>query len=209
MAISFIKKLENNAIIGGWKIVERIEELSQGINSQEITHFLNYRNHSIKRKKEWLAVRQLLCSLTDKNEKISYRFDGSPFLVSQNYHISITHSNAYAVIYLCNQNKIGVDIQYIKNMSRKGVGYFMNDAEIDFLTPNNVLQLNLIWSAKETIFKFHGDPSLNIKDNISIKPFDQQQSGILMAYIIISNQNILVRIAYEVFNEYVLTWTIS
>ena len=209
MGIAFIKNLDENTTIGCWDITDTLEELSQNIDSDDLIKISNNIKWSIKRKSQWLAVRQLLLHLTNNTEKIAYRRDGSPYLKSNNYFISIAHSQQYAVIYLSKNNKLGIDIQSIKNNISKGIHYFLNDAELASISSYDALQLNLIWSAKETLFKFHGNHDLNFKNNITIKPFTTEQFGNLEAYILESDKKIPMQVAYEVFDGYVMTWTIS
>tara|TARA_R110002124_G_scaffold119772_1_gene277565 strand:- start:227 stop:856 length:630 start_codon:yes stop_codon:yes gene_type:complete len=209
MAIAFIKKIDTNRQIGCWEISESDSQSFKNTSDKSILSFIAHSDPTEKRKREVIAVRLLLQQMTSSNETISYYPDGSPFLESHNFHLSISHSKDFAALYLSKYDRVGVDIQIIKSSVLKGLDFYINETEKRWVDISDKIQLNLIWSAKESIFKFYGDAHLDFKQNIKINPFETEQFGTLVAYIENTNQLLQVQVAYEIMENYVLTWTLT
>lgn len=169
----FFKKIHTRpGTIGLWKLEESPEQL---LEKCQLTIEERARLDSIKheaRKKEFLATRILLQKLLHKNALIHYDSFGKPLLNEDNMHISISHSQDFACIYLSNCN-VGVDIeQSHRNISRVSKR-FLNREEQKFIASldNEQFAMILYWAAKEAIFKCTSEHGILFNEQISIPPF--------------------------------------
>ncbi|PWJ58504.1 phosphopantetheinyl transferase [Dyadobacter jejuensis] len=209
MAVTFIKKLGNTSLLGCWEIEESLSQLKEGLSQDALAGYMDSNKWSEKRQLEWLSVRQLLSQMTAMPETILYDQHGRPYLASDRYHISISHSAHKAVVLLGKTRPVGVDVQIMKTNTIRGSHYFINDQERTWLGPKDAISHHVIWSAKETIFKFYGQAELSILSQIEICPFQPEQFGLLSAYIHDSIHKTKLHIHYEVMGEYVLTYILS
>jgi 4'-phosphopantetheinyl transferase len=207
MSLVCKKVVSGGALLGLWKISESLEELFAAVHLSDPDRQMISKKITNQRKKESLAVRCLLNQMLDENAEITYNTDGKPFLQNSGYHISISHSDQYATIYLDKAKPIGVDIQKIKADIGKGTDFFLNDKEQLWVNKTDFILLNILWSAKESVYKYAGVKDLDPRNHISINLFETKPDGIITANIHHQNTETLL-IHYEVFEDYVLTRTL-
>ncbi|WP_025762003.1 4'-phosphopantetheinyl transferase family protein [Dyadobacter tibetensis] len=209
MSLTFIKELGSDHILGCWTIHEDLAELQNNLLEADKSHYHRQGQWSERRKKEWLATRMLLRNMLPSSPQILYDRTGKPGLSQNEYNISISHSSLMVALVLCKNKAVGVDIQEIRNSVIPGRDFFCNEAEQQWLDPHDRLQLNLVWSAKEAVYKCYGNARLIFRDQIEICPFSMEQSGQLSAYIYDSGDRHCLPITYEILSSYVLTYTHS
>ena len=161
-----------------------------------------------KRKQEWLACRVLLVQMLGKNAAIGYDPERKPHIIGSRVEISMSHSGEYVCVYLREGAPVGIDIQQMKPSISKGAFYFLNDAELQWADLDDNLQMHLIWSAKESIFKYAGDASIDLKKHITINPFSGNQN--MRFEVTLQNGDLpeQVQLQFDTFEDYVLTWTL-
>jgi phosphopantetheinyl transferase len=95
------------------------------------------------------------CELLDRNDLVISRDkNGAPFFEDAALpFISISHSNNWFALQLSEKDRVGVDIQVLKSDIEKGMRYFVNEKEEKALEINS-LNLNIIWAAKEAVYKY-------------------------------------------------------
>lgn len=126
--------------------------------------------HSEKRRKEFLVPRILLEQIS--TEKIAYDSNGKPFLLNSTKKISISHSlHFFAVI--VSDFEVGIDIEYSHHRYEKIKHKYLSDKEasMDIMVKN----LDLAWSAKETVYKIVGREAANFKDDLEIRTIDPEE----------------------------------
>ncbi len=111
-----------------------------------------------------------------------------PFLESERYHFSISHCGQFAAAIVSTTNRVGVDIESIKPRIRNLSHKFMNEEEAGFIhkgaapdgggSPygqdgmNRISHdemLTLVWSAKESIFKWYGRGEMDFRRHMQLK----------------------------------------
>lgn len=207
MGIVFIKNTSATGLLGLWKLEESVEALEQNIVLTENEYTIFKQKKTEQRKKEWLGVRNLLKAMIPGQPSIQYDVHGSPSLVNSNLHISISHSGDYASLYTDSSKPVGVDIQKIKEDIIKGNNYFLNNKELELNHFQEGITLNIIWSAKEAIFKYCGLPGLDSKEDITVQLFNPKESGLIVASVLHGSFQEDVALAYEIFDQYILTRT--
>ena len=162
-----LKKEEKNISIYIWKIQESLEELVQLYPNIKFPEF-----KSAKRNLETLCSRILLYNHS-KSLKISYSVRGSPLLNNHQY-ISISHSRNLVCIAISNNN-IGIDIEEISDKSLRSHSKFVNVNQTNL----NKNKTSLIWSIKESVFKYHKIGGVDFKRDILLKDLIVKNRGVL------------------------------
>ena len=161
-----IKRTENNIEIAVWKITESLEELEKMSGNLDSSDY-----KSKKRKKEFLSVRLLLKNLCPLST-ISYKKNGAPW-ISKHKCISISHSGDLACIIISKHNN-GIDIEEISEKPLRLYSKFGNNPHLEGLTKEKA---TLIWSIKESVFKWQKQENINFKKDIIISNFNVSEKG--------------------------------
>ncbi|WP_159474049.1 4'-phosphopantetheinyl transferase superfamily protein [Dyadobacter sp. 3J3] len=207
MGLVYKKILEGDSLLGLWEISESLEEMFEAIKLSDSDQKKLERKVNSKRKKESVAVRLLLEKMLEETHEISYDENGKPFLISTNYKISISHSEKYAAMYLVKDKSAGVDIQKIKPDIGKGIDFFLNDEEQLWVDKADFILINILWSAKESVYKYAGIKELDPRNNMSVNPFLAKPQGEISVHFGKEKLETIL-IHYEVFEDYVLTRTL-
>lgn len=208
MSIAYIKETSTDAMLGLWHITESVEELLKPLHLSANDYTIYHNKKTDSRKREWLACKNLVKEMLAKEVEIEYDQYGKPFLIKNELQISISHSGKYACVYLHKFLPIGVDIQKLKTSIATGRSYFLSDKEMEWVNADNNDMLYIIWSAKESVFKYFGVNALNAKKDVIISPFTSNQNGIIEVTILNQDQKENILVTYEIFDGYVLTRTV-
>ncbi|MDQ7948850.1 MAG: 4'-phosphopantetheinyl transferase superfamily protein [Pedobacter sp.] len=180
MPVVFSKKIDDQTVLGVWKIEETAEQLLAGLQLKQHELDVIAALSSGKRAVHWLSTRLLLRTMLDTKDYIDCRMDehGKPYLVNSNTHISFSHSYDYAAVIISTQKKVGIDIELIKMKIKSIKHKFLSDVELaQKQIGDNVNGLYVSWCAKEAIYKWHGKKGLEFKQHIHIKPFKLRDEG--------------------------------
>lgn len=186
MPVVFNKNIDEQTILGVWKIEETEEQLLAGLQLK--THELDLISSLGKGKRllHWLSTRLLLRTMMQTEEYIDCRMDehGKPYLVNSDNQISLSHSYDYAAVIISRDRKVGVDIELIKHKIKAIKHKFLSDAELaQKQIGDNINGLYVCWCAKEAIYKWNGKKGLEFKQHIHIKPFKLKSEGQLHALV--------------------------
>jgi phosphopantetheinyl transferase len=185
------KTEENNATILIWELTESIQELEKISSFSNTSHL-----HSEKRKKEFICSRLLLKEY-NSDLQISYTENGSPILSNEEF-ISISHSANLIVIAVSKKN-IGVDIQEISEKPKKLFSKFGNSHHTDLSKE----KCTLVWSIKESVFKYHKIGNVDFRNDIYIPSFTEKGKGKLE---ITFKNKVTLSSFYKRINNYYLSY---
>ena len=126
---------------------------------------------SDKRKIEFSSVRYLLKKYIG-DYTIEYDGLGAPNIID-GPNISISHSHKYVAIAQSNKNRIGIDIEKIKEKIQKITTKFINLEDLKNITSEenelNETTYTKIWCCKEAIYKILSNKKIGLKEHITIK----------------------------------------
>ena len=162
MPIFFQHQINENTRLGIWKI-EETEEFFKGNVPQhrDVTHPHKRLQH--------LAGRFLLQFLFPDfpYELIKIADTRKPFLPDEQYHFSISHCGDYAAAIVSKDKRVGLDIEIPVEKIGRIMYKFLNAKEHGIfnlipgveggLVSNSYQTPTLLWSAKESVFKWYGD----------------------------------------------------
>lgn len=132
-----------------------------------------------------------------------------PFLPGEQYHFSISHCGDYAAAIVSRNQRVGVDVEipvprilgitgkFLSATERKN-GLMAGDEDYDRAT--------LLWSAKEAVFKWHGDGAVDFRKHIQL--FNLREDAMTLDCFFEKNGAELV-LHYRLFGGLVLAWVVS
>jgi phosphopantetheinyl transferase len=205
MPVFYQHQINEYTRLGVWKI-EETEDFFKGNVPQhrEVTHPHKRLQH--------LAGRFLLQYLFPDfpYELIQIADTRKPYLQDEQYHFSISHCGDYAAAIVSSKNRVGVDVEEpvekILNIRNK----FLSEKEkVQFTggntTPHSQLT-TLLWSAKESVFKWYGNGGVDFRQHVQLFNLQVQKQTIDCFFA--KNDSELV-IQYRYFDELVLAWVVS
>ena len=209
MPIFFKKQINNNILIGVWKIFESAEWLVSNINfdKEDLKIFNSFKTEL--RKKHWLAYRILLKELIDSKSdlKILYDESGKPYLKNSNYNISVSHSFEYVAAIVSKKLPAGIDIEKISSRIERIKNKFLCETELKDINENFKLEkIYIYWCAKEALYKLYGKRDLNFITNIKIAPFNFEQKGQINGELSGDSNSKKYKLFYEQLNDYMLVY---
>lgn len=154
---------------------------------------------SESRRREILAVRALLFSMTDDPSlAITHNIVGAP--VISNGHISISHTRGFAAVILSKGREVAVDIEYVSDRVTRITDKFMRADE----NRHGVERLLVSWSAKETVYKLRSRQALEYFD-MRLHDFDVELEGVVTVDNLKGGGSLPV--CYCLTDDYVLTYS--
>ncbi|MFZ4522411.1 MAG: 4'-phosphopantetheinyl transferase family protein [Bacteroidales bacterium] len=171
--------LQEISSVGGirtaiWQITETAEELLAGLQltSRELDIYVKF-SHEL-RKRQWLAYRALLKHmLAPLPASLHYDNHGKPCLDSGSHYISASHAGEFAAVACSKQYRVGIDIERIRERVERVKERFLQEKELEMMTSIDRLdQLYIYWGGKEALYKLHGTPDVDFRNDIYIHPFD-------------------------------------
>lgn len=162
-----------------WKITESFNELFRGVALRDACLHRLEGMKSELHQRGFLSVRKLLELAGYTDFDLFYDENGKPNL-KDGKHISITHSFDFAAIIVSSRNT-GIDLEQQREKIFRIADKFTEPNDIFFDKQNNertVRQLTAIWGIKESIYKYHSEKGLSLKENINVLPFDIDKNTI-------------------------------
>lgn len=194
---------------GIWQITETADELLDltRLTNPELNTYRSFR-HEL-RKKQWLAYRTLLKQLlAPLNSAISYDQFGKPGLLSGSHHISVSHAGELAAVVYSEQYVVGIDIEKMRDRAERVKERFLQAGELESLSgeSHHLEKLYVFWGGKEAIFKLHGKPDADLRNDIYIHPFDYlcNRNRYCRAALTIGNQRMDYTLFFEPVEGYML-----
>ena len=171
-----------------------------------------------------LAGRYLLTYLFAgfPQEEILIADTRKPFLESEQYHFSISHCGEYAAAIVSSTERVGIDIELVTGKIERVKHKFTTPDELLFLTDDYrafLEQFNLekkieqefltmIWSAKETIFKWYGEGQMDFRQHMQLTGAIQFSADDLISlpFLFTKNEMRYFTVHAKVFSGFVLAW---
>ena len=206
MPIFFQHQINETTRLGIWKIEETEEFFKSNVpQHRDVTHPHKRLQH--------LAGRFLLQYLFPAfpYELIRIADTRKPFLPDEQYHFSISHCGDYAAAIVSKDRRVGIDIEIPTEKISRIMYKFLSAKEHELF---NLIQpdkdripfATLLWSAKESVFKWYGNGGVDFRKEIQLK---KQQEGNEIINCLFSKNNSELNIRYRQFEHLVLAWVVS
>jgi 4'-phosphopantetheinyl transferase len=206
--IFFQHPISKDTRLGIWKIEESEDFFKRNVpQHRDVTHPHKRLQH--------LAGRFLLQFLFPDfpYELIQIAETRKPFLAGDPYHFSISHCGDYAAAIVSRRERVGVDIEIPTPKIEKIRDKFLDvDEQLLFRQAGtreaeNIdagadrRLLTLLWSAKEAVFKWHGEGGVDFKKHIRLQKINNDT---IDSYFTKTNQQLIIQ--YRQFEQVVLAW---
>lgn len=208
MPLFYQQHINQSTRLAIWKIEETEEYFSATVPIRKnITHPHKRLQH--------YAARYLLRYLFPDfpYEEILVADTNKPYLENEAYHFSISHCGDYAAAIVSKDFHVGLDIEIPVEKILKIKHKFVNQNEDFFINPLHKTQqietATLIWSAKETLFKWYGKGNLDFKEMMHVEPTPIIKAGSIKAEIKTSDFQKTFEIFYQQFQHLILTYTFT
>ncbi len=210
MPLIEIRRLNKYTLLGRWALTEtaaQLQELPQLpvhlIIPDNLTHE--------KRRAEWLASRLVAYLLLQQFTPEVYLLDnqesGKPHFVNSPFHVSLTHTQHEVAVILSGKYEVGIDIESIKPKIQRVRDRFLSSVEKEYIS-DDLIQLTIAWSAKETLYKIFGKKSIIFAEHLHLAPFVVSPAGSLPAKIITDSFTLDYTIYFQFSENTVLTYCV-
>jgi len=200
--------LNRDTVIGVWKIEEDLQGLLDMVEMtpEDRKRYNVFRSTS--RMLEFLSVRALLAEMLGKDAKIVYNKNNKPFVKDGSHFISISHSYKLTAILISKDERVGIDVEYMRSNINAFAFKFVNKKEK--ITKNWSLRtyhLYVHWCAKEAIYKICDKEGINIVKDITITPFEIGESGEIKGSVKNERIDDQFTLYYSKYDNYSIVWT--
>lgn len=204
MPVFFQHTINDDTRLGVWKIEENEAYFRGNVPlHRDVTHPHKRLQH--------LAGRFLLQYLFPDfpYELIRIADTRKPFLPGEQYHFSISHCGDYAAAIVSRTQRVGVDVEIPVPRILSIAGKFISETE----RKNGIItgdedhtRSTLLWSAKEAVFKWHGEGAVDFRKHIQL--FNLQEEKMTLDCFFEKTKSELV-LHYRDFGGLVLAWVVS
>ena len=206
MPIFFQHQINETTRLGIWKIEETEDFFKSNVpQHRDVTHPHKRLQH--------LAGRFLLQYLFPAfpYELIQIADTRKPFLPDEQFHFSISHCGDYAAAIVSKDKRVGVDIEIPTEKISKIMYKFLSAKEheiFDLIQPNKdrIPFATLLWSAKESVFKWYGNGGVDFRREIQLKT-QQEENETFNCFF--AKNSCDLNIHYRQFEHLVLAWVVS
>ena len=206
MPIFFQQQINDTTRLGIWKIEETEDFFKSNVpQHRDVTHPHKRLQH--------LAGRFLLQYLFPAfpYELIQIADTRKPFLPNEQYHFSISHCGDYAAAIVSKDKRVGIDIEIPTDKIPGIMHKFLSPKEHEIF---NLIQPDkdripfstLLWSAKESVFKWYGNGGVDFRREIQLKILHEENETFNCFF---SKDNAELNIHYRQFEHLVLAWVVS
>ena len=150
-----VGKINPHTTLLVWKITETEEQFISQLPESVLETITNKNYKSESRRLEVMATYALLTSyLKAPSVIIDHNSNGQPLL--DGFYISISHTNGYVCVLLSTQKVVAIDIEYRSDRIARIRSKFLRSDE----PFTSIGELLLVWSAKETLYKYFSEDDL-------------------------------------------------
>jgi 4'-phosphopantetheinyl transferase len=211
MPVFYQQTIDRHTKLGIWKIEETEQFFLETVPLQkEITHPHKRLQH--------LAGRYLLRYLFPDfpYELIRIADTRKPFLENEAYHFSISHCADFAAAVVSSNKRVGVDVEVFSDKIERVRQKFMNRIEedtINHFAPHNHFDkyLTLIWSCKESIFKWYGNGQVDFRKHMQMQAihFDERREVLVTDFLFAKEKPKLLKLRSVFLDKFVLSWILT
>lgn len=209
MPIIFQHSTSNRPLLAVWKIAEAADYFSAKVPlNRSIAHPQVQLRH--------LAARFILDELMPgfPYENIEIAPSGKPFLPGNDVQFSLTHCGDYAAAILSGSGAVGIDLEATGDRIFRIRHKFLSDEEQELLRTTAGLSdlqegplaaqwLTRAWSAKESVYKWHGEAGIDFTKDIQLVGINLMDRELHFKFAPIDS---LLQINYHSLEDLELTW---
>jgi phosphopantetheinyl transferase len=205
MPLFYQQDINADTRIGLWKIEESAAFFQEKVPvHREISHPHKQLQH--------LAGRYLLRELFPDFPMalIQVADTRKPYLEDESFHFSISHCGDWAAAIVSRSLRVGIDVEETTPKIRRVLHKFLAPSELDIISQQKFeLSATLLWSAKESMFKWYGLGAIDFSAHLHILPFVLSNHGQIPARFLKPEQPIELELSYRIWDGLCLSWISS
>lgn len=161
--------------------------------------------HHPEKRAEFLSSRFCLHYLIP-NYGLTYA-DRRPILLNKG-HISLSHGRLWAGAIFSLEKRVGLDVEEKRDKIMRIAHKFIREDEKAYMKVDETYKCQIIWSAKEALYKLwkHGD--VLFKEHLKVHPFEQKKIGITTGEIL-KEEHIVCDIHYRDLPKSILVYVVE
>jgi phosphopantetheinyl transferase len=142
-----------------------------------------------------------------------------PYLPDEQYHFSISHCGEYAAAMASSLYRVGIDVEMAAPGIERIREKFLSPRELELAyagldrSGHRLRQLTLLWSAKESVFKWYSLGGVNFREHIRwVEPYfirDGRDSFGQLCFSFCKQGEQALSIHYKLFRDLVLSFVYS
>jgi 4'-phosphopantetheinyl transferase len=175
MPLVHSEMIEESSTLLLWELTETETELKETLGYAYNADELSAITHPQKLR-EWLASRLLIKIIAEQfdiNYIGTYKDEhGKAFLIDNDSHISITHTNDFVAVAINPPAAVGIDMEKMDAKLQRTSKKYLSQPEFEH-AGDEIALLCMYWCAKEALYKLYGKKKVSFKDSIYIEPFDK------------------------------------
>ncbi len=137
-----------------------------------------------------------------------------PFLENERYHFSISHCGDYAAAIASADKRVGIDIELITEKIARVKEKFLHEREMqlvkgwDLSSYSELELLSMLWSVKESVFKWYGLGKIDFKEHIRLENHQPGTDAEPLTFSVTFNREspISLNIKVTILGKLVLAW---
>ena len=204
MPVFFQQQINESTRLGVWKIEESEDFFKGNVPlHRDVTH--------PKKRLQHLAGRFLLQYLFPDfpYDQIRIADTRKPFLPDEQYHFSISHCGDYAAAIVSRSHRVGVDVEETEDRILRIKDKFLSPLEQSLFIPDpqhpdNRL-LTLLWSSKESVFKWYGAGEVDFRRDIRLSEPDRTANTLRCDF---GKEGVALKVNFSLFDRLVLSWVV-
>lgn len=127
-------------------------------------------------------------------------------LLEPQAELSISHAGEFVAVMVSKQKKCGVDMEEMHPRITRIAPRFMNEQEWNYLRfPDDFQVLMLLWSIKESVFKYGQNEDVEFKTDIICSPFTLTDEGQVTVQFTSRGISEELIVYYKLIENYILT----
>jgi phosphopantetheinyl transferase len=137
-----------------------------------------------------------------------------PFLSNEAYHFSISHCENFAAAIVSSENRVGVDIEFVKPQITRISNKFLSAEEVQVIDTAKVYEsreteLTTCWSSKEAIYKWYGYGGVDFKKHMVLQSIRQADDWLKSSYRFAKENEVELQVLSRIFENLVLAFVVT
>ena len=207
MPIQFHEHLYPPGEWGLYHITEPEPALRRAVQLSEAETDQLARTRGLGQRREFLAARLLLHQMSGRERRAELHKDesGKPHLRGSHFYVSISHTVDYAAA-IAHPHPCGIDVQRIVDKIERLAPKFISGAEaIQLKESDKLVQMHLIWSAKEAMYKAFGRRQIDFRRHLYVDFQDYRpDKTTAIATLRKGGVEMLFDLRYRVYDEFIV-----
>lgn len=179
-----------------WELTESDIEIANTLDCHHELINSSFKNQNTKLSFGWKYVLKTI--LNNDYTGIYKDEHGKPFLIDSKLNFSVSHTKNIIAIAIHEHKEIGIDIEYCSDKVSRVKHKFLSELELSIIQSNE--KLTNYWCIKEATYKLNGKKNISFKNEILVKPENDNtglvyiKDNLIANYLLLSHNELIISI---------------